>query len=153
MNLLVLAIGIVAGLRSMTAPAAVSWAACLGWINLHGSPLQWMGSRIAVAIFSVAAVAELGADKLPKTLSRTAPGPLIGRIVLGGLSGASLAIAASGSWLTGALLGGIGAVIGAFAGYEIRRRLVRALAVKDTVVALAEDLVAIGLAYLIVGRA
>ncbi len=153
MNLLVLAIGFVAGLRSMTAPAAVSWAACLGWINLHGSPLQWMGSRIAVAIFSVAAVVELGADKLPKTPSRTAPGPLIGRIVLGGLSGASLAIAANGSWLTGALLGGIGAVIGAFAGYEIRRRLVRALGVKDTVVALAEDLVAIGLAYLTVSRA
>ncbi len=153
MNLLVLAIGFVAGLRSMTAPAAVSWAACLGWINLHGSPLQWMGSRIAVAIFSVAAVVELGADKLPKTPSRTAPGPLIGRIVLGGLSVASLAIAANGSWLTGALLGGIGAVIGAFAGYEIRRRLVRALGVKDTVVALAEDLVAIGLAYLTVSRA
>ena len=149
MNLLPLAIGFVAGLRSMTAPAAVSWAACLGWIDLHGSSLQWMGSRIAVAVFSLAALAELVGDKLPKTPSRTAPGPLIGRIVLGGLSGAGLVIAAGGSWLTGALLGGIGAVIGAFAGYEIRRRLVRALGVKDTVVALGEDLVAIGLAYLV----
>jgi uncharacterized membrane protein len=150
MNLLVLAIGFVAGLRSMTAPAAVSWAACLGWINLHGSPLQWMGSRIAVAVFSLAALAELVADKLPKTPNRTAPGPLIGRIVFGGLSGSGLAIAAGGSWLTGVLLGGIGAVIGAFSGYEIRRRLVRALGAKDTVVALVEDLVAIGLAYLVV---
>jgi uncharacterized membrane protein len=152
MPALALAIGFVAGLRSMTAPAAVSWAACLGWIDLHGSPLQWMGSRIAVAIFSVAAVAELVADKLPKTPSRTAPGPLIARIVLGGLAGACLAISASGSWLMGAVLGGIGAVIGAFAGYEARRRLVRGLGVKDAVVAVAEDLVAIGLAYMVATR-
>jgi uncharacterized membrane protein len=150
MSLLSLAIGFVAGLRSMTAPAAVSWAACLGWIDLHGSHLQWMGSGITVAIFSIAAVAELVADKLPKTPSRTAPGPLIGRIVLGGLAGAGLAIAVRGSWLTGAALGGIGAVIGAFGGYEIRRRLVRALRAKDPMVAVVEDLVAIGLAYAVV---
>ena len=150
MSLLSLAIGFVAGLRSLTAPAAVSWAACLGWIDLHGSPLQWMGSGITVAIFSVAAVAELVADKLPKTPSRTAPGPLIGRIVLGGLAGAGLAIAVRASWLTGAALGGIGAVIGAFGGYEIRRRLVRALGAQDPMVAVVEDLVAIGLAYAVV---
>ena len=35
--LLALLIGIVAGLRAMTAPAAVSWAAYLGWINLGDS--------------------------------------------------------------------------------------------------------------------
>ena len=140
----------VAGLRSMTAPAAVSWAACLGWIDLHGSPLHWMGSRVAVAIFSASAVAELVADKLPRTPSRTAAGPLIGRIVLGGLAGACLAISATESPLMGALLGGIGAVVGAFAGYEIRRRLVRALGAKDPVVAVVEDLVAVGLAYVVV---
>lgn len=150
MSTLALAIGFVAGLRSMTAPAGVSWAACLGWIDLHGSPFQWIGSRIAVAVLSVAAVAELVADKLPRTPNRTAPGPLIGRIVLGGLAGASLAFSAAESWLMGALLGGIGAVIGAFGGYEIRRRLVRALGARDALVAVVEDLVAIGLAYLVV---
>ena len=38
------------------------------------------------------------------------------------------------------------AVIGAFAGYEIRKRLIAALNIKDVFVALLEDLVAIGLA-------
>ena len=150
---LALAIGFVAGLRSMTAPAAVSWAARLGWIDLNGSPLHWMGSGVAVAVFSVAAVAELVADKLPTTGRRTAPGPLIGRIIVGGLAGACLAISARGPWLAGAVLGGVGAVIGAFAGYETRRRLVRALGVRDAAVAIVEDLVAIGLAYLVVIRA
>jgi uncharacterized membrane protein len=153
MPALAFAIGFVAGLRSMTAPAAVSWAAYLGWIDLHGTPLQWIGSWVAVAVFSVGALAELVADKLPKTRKRTAPGPLVVRVVLGGLAGASLSLSATGSWLMGGVLGGLGAVAGAFAGYEVRRRLVRALGTKDAPLAVVEDLVAIGLAYLVVLQA
>ena len=48
--------------------------------------------------------------------------------------------------------GGVGAVIGAFSGYEIRRRLVTALSIKDIFIALVEDLVAIGLACFFVSR-
>ena len=43
-------IGVVAGLRSLTAPAAVSWGAYLGWLNLQGSPLAFMASIVTVAI-------------------------------------------------------------------------------------------------------
>lgn len=56
--LLAFAIGFVAGLRSMTAPAAVAWAAYLGWIHLQGSPLAFMGSILAVGLFTLAALAE-----------------------------------------------------------------------------------------------
>jgi uncharacterized membrane protein len=146
-------IGFVAGLRSLTAPAAVSWAAHLGWLNLQGSSLAFMGSTAAVAIFSILALAELVADKLPMTPSRTTPGPLMARIVMGSLSGACIAASAGpGLLLGGMVLGGIGGVIGAFAGYQARRRLVSGLKVKDAVVAVLEDLVAIGLAFLIVCR-
>ena len=147
-----LAIGIVAGLRAMTAPAAVSWAACVGWLDLAGTPLAFMGSRAAVAILSLLAVAEYVGDKLPRTPSRTRPGPLIGRIVMGGLAGACLSVSVGQSLLSGAVVGGIGAVIGAFAGYEARRRLVSGLKVKDLLIAIPEDLVAIGIAYWIVSR-
>jgi uncharacterized membrane protein len=143
-------IGFVAGLRSLTAPALVSWAARLGWLDLHDSPLAFMGSTAAVAIFSLLALAEYVADLLPKTPSRTAPGPLGARILMGGLSSASLCAAAGQSLLAGAVLGGIGGVAGAFAGYQARTRLVSGLKVKDAFVAIPEDLVAIGLAYLFV---
>jgi uncharacterized membrane protein len=143
-------VGIVAGLRSLLAPAVVAWAAHFDWLNLNGSPLAFMGSRTAVAIFSVLAIGELIADKLPRTPKRTAFAPLLARIVLGGLSAACLGVAAGKSLLIGAVLGGIGAVIGAFAGYEIRRRLVNNLHIKDLFVAICEDLVAIVLAYFIV---
>ncbi|HEU4772630.1 MAG TPA: DUF4126 family protein, partial [Candidatus Udaeobacter sp.] len=68
-------IGIVAGLRSLTAPAVVAWGAHFGWLNLHGSPLAFMGSTTAVTIFSVLAIGELIGDKLPAMSKRTAPAP------------------------------------------------------------------------------
>lgn len=147
---LAVGIGIVAGLRCMTAPAAVAWAAHLGWLSLHGSPLAFMGSMVAVAIFTVGAIGEYIADKLPRTPRRTAPRGLTARIVTGGLSGACMCAAAGQSLLLGAALGAIGAVIGAFGGYQARTRLVRALNVKDIFVAMPEDMVAIGAAYFFV---
>jgi uncharacterized membrane protein len=147
---LALGIGIVAGLRSLTAPAAVSWAAYLGWLNLQGSPLAFMGSTAAVVIFSLLALGEYVADLLPQTPKRTTPGPLIARILTGGLSGACLCASAGQSLVAGAVLGGIGSVIGAFAGYQVRTRLVRGLKVQDMLIAIPEDLVAIGLASFLV---
>jgi uncharacterized membrane protein len=149
---LAVGIGIVAGLRAMTAPAAVSWAARLGWLNLHNSSLSLMGSDVAVAIFSLGAIAEYVNDKLPKTPSRTAPLGLIARIVMGGLSGACLCASAGQSPITGALLGGIGSLIGTFGGYQARTRLTRGLKVKDIYIAILEDLVAIGFAFFLVSR-
>jgi uncharacterized membrane protein len=148
--LLALGIGFVAGLRSLTAPAAVSWAAHLGWLHLEGTPLAFMASTAAVVIFSALALAEFVVDKLPQTPSRTTHGPLMARIVMGGLAGACISVSSGNFLLAGAVLGGVGGLIGAFAGYQARRRLVRGLKVKDTVIAITEDLVAIVLAYLIV---
>jgi uncharacterized membrane protein len=145
-------IGVVAGLRSLTAPAAVSWAAYLGWLGLQGSPLGFMASIPTVALFSLLAIGELIGDLLPKTPKRTAPAPLIARIVTGGFAGACLCLSAGQSWLIGSLLGGVGGVMGTFSGYEIRRGLVKALKIKDVFIALAEDLVALSLAWLFVSQ-
>lgn len=150
--ILAIGIGIVGGLRSLLAPAVVAWAAHLGWLNLYGSPFAFMGSTIAVAIFSIFAIGELVADKLPKTPKRTAFAPLLARILFGGLCGASLFAAAGKSLFVGALLGGAGGVIGAFGGYEIRRHIVNNLHIKDLFVAICEDLVAIALACFLVSR-
>ena len=143
-------IGLVAGLRSLTAPAVVAWGAHLGWLNLHGSPLAFMGSTTAVAVFSLLAIGELIADKLPMTPKRTAPAPLIARVATGGLCGACLSAAVGKSLLAGALLGGIGGIVGAFLGYSFRRRLVNNFHIKDLVVAVCEDVVAVGLALFLV---
>jgi uncharacterized membrane protein len=148
--LLAIGIGIVAGLRSLTAPAFVSWAAHLGWLNLQGTSLAFMGSGITVGIFTLLAIIELVADQLPKTPARTAPVGLIARVIMGGLCGACLYVAANQGIVMGVILGVVGALIGTYGGYYARTGLVNGLKVKDVMIAIPEDIVAIVLAYVIV---
>src|SRR5262245_37061511 len=119
-------IGVVAGLRSLTAPAVVAWAAHLGWIELGGSPLSFMQSTVAVVVATLLALGELVFDKLPSAPNRTALLGLAARILLGGLCGAAIASSRAAPITLGAALGGAGGIVGAFGGYEIRKRLTRA---------------------------
>ena len=148
--LLAFLIGVVAGLRAMTAPAVVSWAARLGWLDLHGTPLAFLSAAVTPWIFTAAALGELVNDKLPKTGSRKAPPAFIARIVMGALSGAAVG-AAGHALAAGLILGALGAVAGTFGGYEFRARLARA-AGKDLPIALLEDAIAILLAFWAVRR-
>jgi uncharacterized membrane protein len=137
-------IGVIAGLRSLTAPADTAWAAHLGWLHVIGTSFKFMASVVAVAIFTVLAMVELVTDKLPTTPSRLAPPGLIARILLGGLSGAVVGAAGGQGWIVGAVLGALGGVAGAWVGNRVRGALVRALKCPDFVIAVVEDLVAIG---------
>jgi uncharacterized membrane protein len=145
-------IGMIAGLRAMTAPAVTSWAAHLGWLRVLGTGFRFMASTAAVAIFTLLAVIELISDKLPSTPSRTAPPGLIARVLLGGLSGAVVAAAGGQGAVLGGVLGALGGIAGAFAGYQVRTRLVKALKVPDFAIAILEDLVAIGGGLFLVSR-
>jgi uncharacterized membrane protein len=143
-------IGVVAGLRSMTAPAAVSWAARLGWLHLENTWLAFLGYAATPYIVSVLAIGELIADKLPKTPSRKAPPGFIGRILTGAICGAALG-AGSDALIGGAIVGVLGAVAGTLGGYEFRARLAKAVG-KDLPIALLEDVIAIGGAFFLVSR-
>ncbi len=147
--ILALLIGVIAGLRAMTAPAAISWAAALGWLSLSGTPLAFLGFKYTPYIFTLLAIGELISDQLPKTPSRKVPVQFGGRILTGGLSGAAIG-AASGSLVGGLAAGVVGAVIGTLGGYEARTRLVKATGGRDLPIALLEDVIAVGGAYLIV---
>jgi len=139
--LFALLIGVIAGLRAMTAPAAVAWAAHLGWLPLAGTPLAWLGATVTPWIFTALAVAELVSDQLPKTPSRKVPPQFITRVVSGGFCGAAIGMS-SGVWIGGLIAGAIGAVIGTLGGAEVRGRLAKAFG-KDLPAALIEDAVAV----------
>lgn len=149
---LAFAIGLIDGLRSMTAPALVAWAARWKWLDLHNSSLSFMASAVAAYIFAAAAIIELIVDKLPNTPSRKAALGLTARIVFGGLSGAAICVAGNQSIVSGALLGIAGGVAGGYVGYEVRTRLVKALSVPDFVIAVLEDAFAVGVGFFIVSR-
>ena len=148
--LLAFGLGILAGLRSMTPPAAVAWAAHFGWLSLDATPLAFLQSSVARYLLLAAMIGELVADKLPFTPNRTRVGPFIARIVSGGLSGAAHAAGLGGSLPLGAVAGAIGAVAGTLGGYRARIGLVRKWNVPDYIVALIEDVITVGGALLIV---
>jgi len=145
-------IGVVAGLRSLTAPATVAWGLHWNWLSVGTSRLAFIGSTVGAIAFTVFALIEIVVDKLPTTPSRTAPAGLISRIVLGGLAGSVISLAGAQSAALGGLLGIVGGVAGAFGGYQMRTRLVKALKCPDFVIAILEDAVAIAGGLFIASR-
>jgi uncharacterized membrane protein len=143
-----LLIGVIAGLRAMTAPAAISLAARAGRLNLATTRLAFLGYAYTLWIFTVLALVELVTDQLPTTPSRTVPIQFGTRILMGGLTGGAIA-ASGGALAVGVIAGMVGAVIGTLGGRALRGRLAAALG-SDRPAAVIEDLVALGGAFLIV---
>lgn len=141
-------IGVIAGLRTMTAAAAVSWAAWMGALPLAGTPLAFLGATATPWILSVLAVGELVADQLPRTPSRKVPIQFGARLLVGAVAGAAVGVAMD-HMLTGAGLGLIGALIGTYGGAEARARMAAAFE-SDRPAALIEDAVAVAAAVIIV---
>lgn len=139
-------IGLVAGLRSMMAPAVVSWFVRTGALAVGGTALAFMGFKYTAIIFTVLAIGELINDKLPKTPSRKTPAPFIGRVVTGALSGATVG-AAGQSLALGLILGALGAVAGTLGGAAVRGKLAGAFG-RDLPAAFLEDAAAIAIAVI-----
>jgi uncharacterized membrane protein len=135
-------IGVVAGLRSFTAPAVVAWGALLGWVSLNLTWAHWVGNVITVVVLTLLAAGELVMDKLPNTPARTVPPVFGARIFMGGFAGAVIGTPFGHPW-TALGAGIIGAVLGTLGGYQARKRLVAAVGGKDLPIALLEDAVAI----------
>ncbi len=142
---LALLAGIVAGSRTMTAPAAVSWAAHFGLLDLDGSWLAFMANKWAVWIFSLLALVEMITDQLPSTPSRKVPMQFGARLVSGALCGATLGVS-GGSWVLGLVAGVIGAAIGTYGGADLRARLAKAFG-RDPPAGFVEDIIAIALGF------
>lgn len=135
-------IGVIAGLRALTAPAVVSWCAGIGSLHLDGTPLHFLSLPVTRWILAIAALGEIINDKLPKTPSRKTPPQFIARVLMGSLAGAALG-AAHGVLLSGIVAGALGAVAGTLGGAACRAGLVRAIGGKDLPIALLEDAIAI----------
>lgn len=149
--MLALLIGVIAGLRTMTAPAATAFAAYLGVLAVGATPLAFMGYAWTPWIFLLLAIGELVTDQLPSTPSRKVPAQFGGRIISGALCGATIG-AAAGMLPAGLVLGIVGAVIGTLGGAAVRGRMAAAFG-RDRPAALIEDAVAIVGAILIVSAA
>lgn len=143
---LVLLIGVVAGLRAATPLAAISLGAYLGWLDFTGTWYSFLGSLPAVIILGILAILELVGDQLPTAPSRKVPMQFGGRVVSGAIAGALLL---PGNWIIGLIIGAVGAVLGTLGGAEVRSMLAKALG-RDLFAGIIEDIVAVVAALLIV---
>ena len=138
-------LGVVAGLRTQV-PGAVLAARDL---EPTDGPLALLGTGVGKRVAYLGAVGELIADKLPATPSRVEQAQLIGRVLGGVLAAASLASATGvrgARLILPAVVGGAGAWAGSWGGYLARKAAVERTGLPDPVVAVAEDLLAVGLA-------
>ncbi len=151
---LVLAVcaGFLTGLRAFTPPAIIAWATHFRWLTFRTIGLFWMGSIPAIVIFTVLAVIEIINDKRPAAPARTAFAGFFARIALAAFTGAFLMAAWGNMYILGAALGIAGAIAGTFGGYYARKHLPRAAALPDFVIAVLEDVLAIGGSLWIVSR-
>jgi len=144
-------LGVLAGMRSMTAPALLSHSLAKNPSKKLGkSRLGFLQSSTTATVLKVMAGGEMIGDKLPNAPDRTAPPVLGGRILSGALVGGATYKAAGGKLLKGALLGSAAAVASTYGMLALRKYLGKSTGLPDTVWGLTEDAttVASGLALL-----
>ena len=140
--LLALLIGIVAGLRALTPPAVVAWAALLDWLHVEGTWAAWIAHPIVVGLLTVLLVIELITDQLSRTPSRKTTVQFATRLITAGFAGAVIGTA-WGYEFTALAAAVVGAFLGTIGGYGARKRLAAAFG-RDLPAALLEDVVAVG---------
>jgi uncharacterized membrane protein len=128
-----LLLGIVAGLRTFTAPAVL-------WMVRHRSAVAYLLAALAFL--------ELAGDLHPKAPPRTGAAGLIARLASGGFCGWAITAPAGGSVVLGVVLGLVGALIGAYGGLAVRERAIDLIG--RVPAALVEDAVAVVGAALVV---
>lgn len=142
-------LGFVAGLRSLTPLAWLSRTSKLDPAPTNAAE-EMLDSPTARIVTSMLASGELIGDKLPFIPSRLKPGPLTGRLLIGGIAGMQICRRYSQPLLVGAILGAASAGAGSFAGSYVRSKLSENTKIPDFLLGLAEDGVAVGLAWLAV---
>ena len=136
-------IGFVAGMRSMTASAALSWAASLG-----RSRVAWIPSGpVPLRLVTAAALTEMVGDKMPFAPDRRIPASMLARLAIGAVGGVAFS-RRNTSVLDAMLSGMVGAVAGTVVGRAARGGTTRSKV--GWMRALSEDAIAAGLATALV---
>lgn len=142
-------LGFVAGLRSMTPLALLSRTSQRDPEPANAAE-EMLDSPTARIVTSMLASGELIGDKLPIIPSRLKPGPLTGRLLIGGLAGMRICRRYHQSLVVGAILGAASAGAGSYIGNYARTKLAENTKIPKFMLGLAEDGLAMGLAWMAV---
>ncbi len=137
-------IGIIAGVRSMAAPALVSRYLKDEDEVALGAVGRLLTASAVSRVLQASATAEFAADKSPRIPDRVAWPSLAWRAVTGGLAGSVVAGTSGRSRLLGGVLAAAAAVGAAYGTFYLRRTLNRRLHVPDRLLGAAEDSLVVG---------
>jgi uncharacterized membrane protein len=141
----VLSIGLLAGMRTASAPAITSYILSHHKSKiLAKSPLSFLQSNAVANGLKFMAIAEFVGDKLPSAPNRIKPVALIGRGISGALAGAGIFKAAGESAVTGALIGGAAAIASTFGSFFLRKATVKGTGIIDPIIGAIEDALVVG---------
>lgn len=134
------ALGAIAGMRSMAAPALLTHEFAEDGDAEEFGPLERvLTSERTSQLLTVLAGGEMLADKTPYVPDRTNPAPLIGRAVIGSLSAAAFAVRRRYPPLLPAAIGALSAVASTYAAFHARKFIKERFSIPDRVIGLAED--------------
>lgn len=144
-HLQVISLGILAGMRSMAAPAVTSRILRRHRTQaLRHSSLSFMQSATTANVLSVLALGEFIGDKLPLAPNRIALPALICRCLSGAVVGAGIYKSSRDNLYAGALLGGITAFAATFASFYIRKEIAGHARLIDPIIGSIEDVIVLG---------
>lgn len=139
-------LGVVTGMRSMTALAVLCWFAWLSLLPETGWA-HWSATLVAAILFGLCALGEYAGDLSPRTPNRTSLFPMTVRVLFGGMAGALCAHALTQPLVGGVLFGVSGVMVGAYGGEWLRTWTAKKVG-RDWPVGVTESAVALGLALL-----
>ncbi|WP_375755232.1 DUF4126 family protein [Corallococcus exercitus] len=131
--------GVLAGMRSMTAPAFLTRELSRNPTRALKRSLPGLTSKKVAQRLGFLALGELVADKSSKTPARIAFPPLTGRILAGAISGAAVSRDRKGAKLGYALVGAAAAIASSYVFYGLRRFVTHRLRVPNLAAGLVED--------------
>ena len=147
------ALGLVAGMRSASAPALISNYISWRRSSVPPSPqtadtfLGFLSSPMINNVLRLFALGEMMADKLPFVPKRTEIPSLITRAVSGGIAGAGIGSVNRRSAVVPALIGALSATGATYGVYKIRKKAARNTILPDPLLGLLEDFLVLGISY------
>ncbi|MFD2872171.1 DUF4126 family protein [Mucilaginibacter ximonensis] len=138
-------IGVLAGMRSASAPAITSYILSHHKTKaLAKSGLSFMQTNVIANGLKYMAIAEFIGDKLPTAPDRVKPVSIVARCVSGALAGAGIFKASGGNARLGALIGASAAVASTYGSFFLRKATVKASGVIDPIIGALEDALVVG---------
>lgn len=142
-----IALGILAGIRSNTAPAVASHILSYHPSGLlENSPLKLLQSHKVANTLKVLALSEFVGDKLPVAGDRIKPVSVAFRSLSGSLAGAAICKAEGSHPLAGTILGAVAAFGSTFGSFYLRKMIVKKTGIYDPIIGAIEDIVVVGAA-------